>query len=998
MSEDYIFLTYKGNQEKIDIPLNFNDLKNSFLEKFKEAPSKKFKFIYMNEEEEHYLEDDDFSDKIRDIKNGDNSILVQEEGIESVKQSINFSKNFKKPEENDYKRQNCIKVSTNLNTVQEIIEKDYDEKNNDNNFIDKFNYYENKYIKDGKNINDSCISSDNNKEKEYIKKNSETISKEIENNSLELKEKQKEIDNLNKIIKELKEAENKKEAKLKDISKALEEEKNKNSNNISILNQKIKELNEKLIKEQNEKTKLVKDKNELDSKYKSLENKFNDSQLLIQKNQKKENKEIEQLKLKNDQLIKDLQHLKNGQSEGDSDNLKLKQENKELKEKMEKLKTKKNEEIKEKKNKIKDLEEQLKNIKDNQNNSMTSLNLQNNNSDNSNTNNGNLSLKMNTVIGNKNLSENLMIRQMQKNKRKQNKLEFINKKIKERLEQKTKLNLLDIKKIEKEERSYNENIKYSNQNLIINSNNAQIEKKIKINPKQNEEIVGLKKQLEEKDNQLVKEKELKKNLEIKIKEIEESNKAEKEKAALNAFEKEKSEFQNRINEIETQLKEKTNIINEEKKKLENSEKTKKEFEKNLQNIKEILAQKEDKIKILNNEKQSNINIIRQYEDQIEMYKSDLTKSQKLNLEKNTEQKKEMEQKMKEYQLALENKYKKEYEQKMKGALDDMNKKILQKEESIKKTLDNKYENMKNNYDKKINEMSNLILQNKNNDKKCKTVHKGIKCFKCLKSPIEGFRYKCTQCGDYNLCEKCEDENMENQFHPHLFIKMKNHDPNYRINFYKNDNLENKNNYDNNINKINNNINNNLNNNRDNININNNNNNNNDDFRIIHFGKDEKKYNFECLNRKILIYVIEEGTDKFNIEIYLKNNGDIKWPVNKAKLIFNKNRNLTGKEIILDPLEKGEEMNYKIDFEDLKSYPAGDYDAAVFFEVNGEKYGDEIKINIIIKEKEKEEHLKEIEEFRDLYGLSIEEYPNEKVLKALKENNFDSGKTFESFFN
>lgn len=37
----------------------------------------------------------------------------------------------------------------------------------------------------------------------------------------------------------------------------------------------------------------------------------------------------------------------------------------------------------------------------------------------------------------------------------------------------------------------------------------------------------------------------------------------------------------------------------------------------------------------------------------------------------------------------------------------------------------------------------------------KTVHKGVRCDNCNKNPLEGRRFKCLQCSDYDLCEACE---------------------------------------------------------------------------------------------------------------------------------------------------------------------------------------------------------------------------------------------------
>ena len=50
--------------------------------------------------------------------------------------------------------------------------------------------------------------------------------------------------------------------------------------------------------------------------------------------------------------------------------------------------------------------------------------------------------------------------------------------------------------------------------------------------------------------------------------------------------------------------------------------------------------------------------------------------------------------------------------------------------------------------------------------KCKTVHNGITCNFCKKCPIVGYRYKCMECPNYNLCQICEKV----AEHEHNFIK------------------------------------------------------------------------------------------------------------------------------------------------------------------------------------------------------------------------------------
>ena len=87
-----------------------------------------------------------------------------------------------------------------------------------------------------------------------------------------------------------------------------------------------------------------------------------------------------------------------------------------------------------------------------------------------------------------------------------------------------------------------------------------------------------------------------------------------------------------------------------------------------------------------------------------------------------------------------------------------------------------------------------------------------------------------------------------------------------------------------------------------------------------------------------------------MEIALKNTGETQWPLNKAKLVFDQNKNIIGEDIILKPQKPGEEKNYKIVFDNLKLYPTGDYIAGLIFEINGKKYGENIILYISIKEK------------------------------------------------
>ena len=96
--------------------------------------------------------------------------------------------------------------------------------------------------------------------------------------------------------------------------------------------------------------------------------------------------------------------------------------------------------------------------------------------------------------------------------------------------------------------------------------------------------------------------------------------------------------------------------------------------------------------------------------------------------------------------------------------------------------DNKYnisDNLKKYIDEYINEKIKLmktkiclelykkIFLNNNNF----IIHYDIYCSKCNKI-IEGIRYKCSECKNYNLCSKCEEINNKTNEHDHDFYKIK----------------------------------------------------------------------------------------------------------------------------------------------------------------------------------------------------------------------------------
>ena len=80
-------------------------------------------------------------------------------------------------------------------------------------------------------------------------------------------------------------------------------------------------------------------------------------------------------------------------------------------------------------------------------------------------------------------------------------------------------------------------------------------------------------------------------------------------------------------------------------------------------------------------------------------------------------------------------------------------------EKLQNEFKRKYEQKDHQIEQKLNEMSEIVMKSgigKNEDINlsiCNTVHRGIKCSQCFQTPIKGYRYQCSQCKDYNLCQK-----------------------------------------------------------------------------------------------------------------------------------------------------------------------------------------------------------------------------------------------------
>ena len=112
------------------------------------------------------------------------------------------------------------------------------------------------------------------------------------------------------------------------------------------------------------------------------------------------------------------------------------------------------------------------------------------------------------------------------------------------------------------------------------------------------------------------------------------------------------------------------------------------------------------------------------------------------------------------------------------------------------------------------------------------------------------------------------------------------------------------------------------------------------------------------------------------------------PINKTKLIFDKDSIIKSEDIILNPQKPDETNSYDIIFKQIENYHVGEYKSYLWFNVDGQTFGDKIIITLKIGKKEQkkeiEENMDEIKEFLELFGLTEGDYSNEKILEHLKK--------------
>ena len=307
--------------------------------------------------------------------------------------------------------------------------------------------------------------------------------------------------------------------------------------------------------------------------------------------------------------------------------------------------------------------------------------------------------------------------------------------------------------------------------------------------------------------------------------------------------------------------------------------------------------------------------------------------------------------------------------------------------------------MEKDFQQKAKELENLYfnsyINKKKNNKINNEVHSGIKCQECKNEPIIGIRYKCSVCPNYNLCENCEKENQETNFHPHIFLKYVKKEEISELNEQIDEKEE---------------INNNINENKKEININTdinqnkkekvNNNNIIESHIIINKNKTEfNHYSYMCPNNQLGFQVFQ-GTKEYNYHFEIKNNGKFPWLKNKSFLTCD--TNISDKiidDILLEPLNPGNTCTVHAHFNDLDYLAPGKYNTYLDFNVNNKIFGEQILILFeIIQKNAKFVVDPKIVEFRNQFKVDEKTMSDEVIKKALDNNNNDVMKAFENMFN
>ena len=227
--------------------------------------------------------------------------------------------------------------------------------------------------------------------------------------------------------------------------------------------------------------------------------------------------------------------------------------------------------------------------------------------------------------------------------------------------------------------------------------------------------------------------------------------------------------------------------------------------------------------------------------------------------------------------------------------------------------------------------NNLIKDNTTKANK-KAIHKNTKCSKCGQSPIEGIRYICLECPDFNLCSSCEKNCGEK--HGHNLLKLRRPEDLEKYKFYFKNLKE-------------------------------------DEYQHI---IDLNKCQFKCINLKNL-YITLNNNNFIPIELIIKNIGDEEWPT-PCYFVCDEDSEIKGEKVKLSKCKgkPGEEyvLKIKINLNNLKK--TGIYKSFwILKNEKGDAFGEKVEINVKdIFEKEEVKKEDEKKDYRDELDKNVKE--------------------------
>ena len=331
---------------------------------------------------------------------------------------------------------------------------------------------------------------------------------------------------------------------------------------------------------------------------------------------------------------------------------------------------------------------------------------------------------------------------------------------------------------------------------------------------------------------------------------------------------------------------------------------------------------------------------------------------------------------------MNKKYSNILQEKIKEIHNTILKDVQQQNQQILDNYVRQFEELEQKRESDYNEMSKIMMSNVQQKEEeinfsfVKTTHKGVKCDKCGKNPIIGYRYKCSICKDFNLCDTCELKNSETQEHKHNFIKMRNEEK-IIDKKPKEEDKKPKKEIKNEIQK------------KEKINP--------EGEKIINNNEVDKiEYKYEILNNNPMDLnkeVVEDTHKEIEFKIMIKNAYKLQWPEKKTKLINDKNSDIKANDITLNNLREGQYqlVNFKLNIDKMSP---GMKKCIFHFNVNNVIYGEPLILTVNIKEIKEDER---VTKFRNEFSLSKKDYDSKRLLDALQKAKFDFGKAFTSLF-